>query len=213
MRVMEIGTCVPPSDTVILTGVPTPPPAPRLLIVTVKFPLPLVGNATASDGFDEFNTLLALPPEILTTPLPPSGMQSDWGATANGKIGSTVPTSVLMSMLTNAPVASVTIKFPGFKQKFGSIMLTVNASPLRATVVLLNRIWLGKVVLPTYGGNPPKTKIFTVPTPQLFFVAPVRVTDEGIVESGVDAPLVFVIMNVKSRYAPVATSARRNCAY
>ena len=196
---MEIGTCVAPSDTVMLTGVLTPPPAPKLLIVTVKFADPDVGSAVASDGLDEFSTLLALPPEIFITPEPPSGIHNACGATDNGRTGSTVPTAVLMSTVIKAPVASVMTRLPGFKQNDGSIMVTVNASPLLATVVPLSRICAGKVVLPTYGGVPPKTNTFTVPVPQLAVVAPVKLTEEGNTDNGVAAPFVLVMINVKSR--------------
>ncbi|MBL0124335.1 MAG: hypothetical protein IPP88_16955 [Betaproteobacteria bacterium] len=158
---------------------PIAPPAPDALMVLVKFPVPLVGMAVAKPGVVELITLLELPPEILITPVPPSGMQSAEGATLNGSTGAAVPGVVVTSNVTKAPKESVTTTLPGDRQILGLNTCTENASPLLSTSGGVIVIELGKLVLALYGAIPPNTNKFTNPVPQAAVVGPPRLTFEG----------------------------------
>ena len=182
---------VEPSFTVIVTTVPMAPPAPSALIAGVNAPVPVGGTTAASDGLLELITLLALPPETLTTPEPPSGMQSAFGATVNGSTGAAVPGVVVTSIETKAPSASLNTTLPGARQKFGLNTCTENASPLLVTVGGVIAIEPGNVVSAVYGGLPPKTKTLTRPVPQAAVVAPPRLIEEGRIDSGTFAPFAF----------------------
>lgn len=134
----------PPSLTVRVTACPTPPPAPRALIVVVKSSTPVVGTAVANAGLLELITLLVFPPEMLITPLPVSGMQIELGAAVNGRTGATVPGEVVMFTVATRPAASVISTVPGPRQKFGLNIEIEKASPL---------LWIVGGKMPIAPGN------------------------------------------------------------
>lgn len=209
----ETVAALAPSFIVNVTAVPVAPPAPGPLIVVVKSPEPEDGRAVARPGLLELITLVALPPEMLTTPLPPSCTQSELGATDSGTTGGVVPGVVVMATVTKLPAASVITTLPGLRQTLGLNIWTVNASPLLVTSGGEILIEPGKVVLARYGGTPPNANTLTNPVPQVAVVAPERLMLVGNAESRVFPPLALRMMKVISRYAPVATSVRRNWAY
>ena len=143
----EIVAALAPSFTVNVTNVPATPPAKSELIAVMKLPVPEVGVAVASKGLLELITLLALPPEMLTTPVPPSGTQSELGAAVRGRTGGAVPGVVVTSIVTKLPAASVITTLAGPRQILGLNTCTVNGSPLLVTIGGVIRMELGLVVL------------------------------------------------------------------